>query len=178
MEKIQIPDQTPRTKQLLNTIPYKKGWEIKISKFLLIFFLIGGLLGLFLLSTNKNIPAGIPIFALFFCSSFGYLITLRERRKIKKRKLAIINGKYYQGTITEHGQDFLAWSKRWKPVYTATVKFTTDDRKEFTEKVTKYFYPNLHKELTVGTKIDLLFDQEHQAVFFPYEIGVELEISR
>jgi len=178
MEKIQIPNQTPRSKQLLNTIPYKKGWEIKIAKFIMIFFLIGGSLGFFLLSGNENVPAGIPIFALFFLFAYGYAITTRERQKIKKRKLAIINGKYYQGIITEHGQDFLAWSKRWKPVYTTTVKFITEDQKEFTQKVTKYFYPNLHKELTIGTKIDLLFDQEHRAVFFPYEVGVELEILK
>jgi len=177
MEKIQIPSQTPRSKKILATIPYKNSKEIIVTKFIMSFFIIGGIVGAFITFLISDIPKIVPFIIIIAAPCYGLFLTKAERKKIVQRKQAIINGKFYKGIVVEHNREWLAWSKRWKPVYTASVKFTTKDQQEVTKKISKYFYPGLHTELPIGTSVDLLFDQKHYAVFFPYEINTEINLQ-
>jgi len=172
---ISLPDKLPRdAAQLRKKIPMHRG--LTPLYFFGVFALFAPFFPIIAMAVNGKIGEigwTALVFFFFIAELLAFLFLNQANKTYLKRLNAFANGVYVTGKVVAQGRNYVFWQSSRK--YNLTIEFDYKG-KSYQHKIsgTK---ANLHTDFPLQTTIVGLFDVDSEAICFPLEIGLTLEIK-
>ena len=176
MKTVTVPDSAPRNaKEFKPQIPFLKG--LKTSYYLSWFFAFGMLLPLvtILVTGGPELlkTMQIKLFVAFgiFLVVGGFMFAKVQKRYLTRIK-AFEKGKIITGKVIDQGRSMVVYSSLQD--YTITIEFKVD-KKTTRKTIAKSRQEDFHQLAPIGTEVKGFWDAGGKCVFFPVEVGIQVE---
>jgi hypothetical protein len=175
MRKISIPAQPPRVLQNYAEMKIFSGLAAYFGFGIFILISVCFLIVAFVMTTGSE-PGSDSFFRiiipLIIFDTIGALLLVYGMREKQKRFLSFTRGVFIRGTVKGGGKKFVFWKSG--SISTVLVDVTIPSGKTM-QRILNLRSDELQQELFPGREINGLYDAASGSLFFPQEIGVDIE---